>query len=362
MITDLIYVIYFFIITTIIFFLSKFIFKKYYSFSKKYNLISNQKVNEIKGGGVIYAVILLFSSISLDSLDFVDFKKLSPEIGTSLLIVFFGFYRDVLRVSTFQKYIVLTFFVSMLIYSSAIDLSNYGIINNLNGFLGFHKLSAFSSSIITFLFYLFVINALNHTKAISGYTSIFSVVFFISTLLVNNYTLNTISAILIGVSFFFIYCNYFYSKRLLLGDSGSLYLGFWIAYFLIQFVNTVPDLNLVSVYSVKLENIPIITLSLVNIIVYDSIRVVFIRLIKLKSPFNDDKVMHFHHILLESGMSERRISFFLTFINSFNFIVIFLIEPYFNSKTLTLIFVFIGLLWYLFFEYLNFKNLNFLKD
>ena len=50
-------------------------------------------------------------------------------------------------------------------------------------------------------------------------------------------------------------------------------------------------------------------------------------------------------------MSHLRTSFFLTAINWFNCIVIFLIEQNFNSIELTTIYIAISLFWYLFFEY-----------
>ena len=68
---------------------------------------------------------------------------------------------------------------------------------------------------------------------------------------------------------------------------------------------------------------------------------------------------HLHHILLDSGMTHLRTSLFLTFINWFNSILIFLLEQNFNSIGLTVIYIAISVFWYLFFEYINKKNLKF---
>ena len=123
-------------------------------------------------------------------------------------------------------------------------------------------------------------------------------------------------------------------------------------------ISTAPSAKLVDVFSIKLENIPVIAISLISIPVLDTLRVMLVRVLNKKSPFSAD-TNHLHHILLNSGMTHLRTSLFLTFINCFNCVVIFLVEPNFNSKELTLIYIFISLAWYLFFEYMNRKNFSF---
>ena len=73
-----------------------------------------------------------------------------------------------------------------------------------------------------------------------------------------------------------------------------------------------------------LENIPVIAISMISIPVLDTLRVMLVRIINKKSPFAADR-NHLHHILLDSGMTHLRTSLFLTVINWFNCIAIFLI-------------------------------------
>ena len=95
---------------------------------------------------------------------------------------------------------------------------------------------------------------------------------------------------------------------------------------------------------------PVIAISMISIPVLDTLRVMLVRISNKISPFAADR-NHLHHILLDSGMSHLRTSFFLTAINWFNCIVIFLIEQNFNSIELTTIYIATSLFWYLFFEY-----------
>ena len=172
-------------------FLSKFIYEGYIRFLTKFNLTkdfitsTSKKIKIYYSTGVVFSISLLVASVSLDNLDFVDFKNISPEIGTSILIAFFGVYKDFLKVSNFQKYILLSFLISMLVYSSAV---NGTILNNFNGFLGVYDLSPIVSFIVTFLIYVMIINAVSRMQRISGYNIIFGIMFFVS--LKSTYHLN----------------------------------------------------------------------------------------------------------------------------------------------------------------------------
>ena len=354
------------IITTT--FLSNFILRKYVQFAKSYNLVKTTKSNAthkgvvFSGGGVVYAAVVMVSAVVLDNLDFVELTTLSPVIATSILIAVLGFYDDFTDITAFHKYIILTFLISMLVYSYYLSDLGFDIISNLNGFLGIYELGPILSFVFTCFVYLMIMNAINLTDGIEGYLAIFSIFFFFSFLYMNDindfYTLNSISAIIIASSVIFLRYNFSKKgKKIFVGDAGSLFIGFWIAYFLIHYISTAPSAKLVDVFSIKLENIPVIAISLISIPTLDTLRVMLVRISNKKSPFSAD-TNHLHHILLNSGMTHLRTSLFLTFINCFNCVVIFLVEPNFNSKELTLIYISISLAWYVFFEYMNKKNIN----
>ena len=343
-------------------FLSRFIFRKYIQFAKTYNLVkpSNSRAAHrgivFTGGGVVYAAVIMVAALILDNVDFVEFSNFSPIVATAILVSILGFYDDFIEMSPFNKYIVLTFLILMLLYANA----TLPIIQNLNGFLGIYEIGYIPGLIFTSFVYLSIMNAINLTDGIDGYLAIFSIFFFTSLLYnfdVNKfYTLNTVSAIIIGCSAMFMRYNFSKGKKLFVGDAGSLFIGFWIATYLITYITSAQNSILVDVYSIQLENIPVIAISMISVPVLDTLRVMFVRVLNKKSPFVADR-NHLHHILLDSGMTHLRTSLFLTVINWFNCIAIFLIEQNFNSKELTIIYIFISLFWFFFFEYINRKNL-----
>jgi len=354
--SDFPYLIYYFGLLISIIFLSRFIFRKYIQFAKSYDLkkSSNQRAVHkgvvFTGGGVVYASVIMVAAVILDNLDFVEFSNFSPIVATAILVSILGFYDDFIEISAFNKYIVLTFLILMLLYTNA----TLPIIQNLNGFLGIYQIGFIPGLIFTSFVYLSIMNAINLTDGIDGYLAIFSISFFSSMLFTNHinefYTLTSVAIIIIGSSSMFIRYNFHKGKKLFVGDAGSLFIGFWIATYLITYITSAPTSNLVDIFSIKLENIPVIAISMISIPVLDTLRVMLVRVLSKKSPFTADR-NHLHHILLDSGMSHLRTSFLLTAINWFNCIVIFLIEQNFNSIELTTIYIIISLFWYLFFEY-----------
>ena len=344
-------------------FLSRFIFIKYIQFARNYNLTmalnvrAAHKGTVFTGGGLIYAAVIMVSSLILDNLDFVEFSNFSPILATSILVAILGFYNDLIKIQSFNKFIILTFLILILLYAN----STLPIIQNLNGFLGIYEIGYITGLSFTAFVYLSIMNAINLTDGIDGYLAIFSIFFFLSFLFTNSvnqfYTLASVSVIIIGCSIIFLRYNFHKGKKLFVGDAGSLFIGFWIATYLITYITSAPNSILIDVFSININNVPVIAISMISIPVLDTLRVMLVRILNKRSPFGADR-NHLHHILLDSGMTHLRTSLFLTFINWFNSILIFLLEQNFNSKELTVIYIAISVFWYLFFEYMNRKNIN----
>ena len=90
----------------------------------------------------------------------------------------------------------------------------------------------------------------------------------------------------------------------------------------------------------------------INVPVLDTLRVMAVRIMHKKSPFSADR-NHLHHVLIDKNISHFRTSLILCLINAVNLILIFLLEPSFNSIELTGIYIGISFVWFGFFEYLK---------
>ena len=58
-----------------------------------------------------------------------------------------------------------------------------------------------------------------------------------------------------------------------------------MAYYLIHYISTASTANLVDVFSIKLENIPVIAISLISIPVLDTLRVMLVRTLNKKYTY-----------------------------------------------------------------------------
>ena len=342
--------------------LARFGFTRHYLLAKNYNLVkgySNRSAHKgqvYTGAGLVIAFIILLSAIVLNNVEFLFFERLSTIVGASILVSVIGLYDDFQDLRAFQKYMVLSFLIAMTVYSGQSPDGDYGIITNLNGFFGIYEISYLVGFFFTCFVYLSIMNAINLIDGIDGYMSIFSSILFIALFFINDlngyYTHSIVSVIFIASMLVFLKHNFSRRKKLFVGDSGSLFLGFWIANFLILFITSSPVANIVDVFSIKLENIPVLAIASINVPVLDTLRVMAVRVINKKSPFSADR-NHLHHILIDKNISHLRTSLILCLINTINLILIFLLEPSFNSIELTGIYIGVSLIWFGFFEYLK---------
>ena len=354
------YFIYGLIILLFTLFLSSFLFKRYIVVARKYNLYKgyNDRSSHLgqvyTGSGILLAFVLLVANIVLDTISIFDFNSINIVITSSVLIAILGFYDDFMEITAFHKYIILLFIIGMTINTGTL---NDNIIINLNGFLGLYEIPYWLGLSFTAFVYLAVINAINLMDGIDTYLAIFcSLVCILLGLIFLNVGIITYSLIcllIIASLSVFLRYNISKKKKLFIGDAGSLFLGFWIAYFLVKLINLTPGEGLYKFFT-RSDIIPVLVVAIINLPVLDTLRVMLVRVLKRKSPFSADR-NHIHHIFIDKGYTHVKTSLLLCMINFLNLAVIFLLEPLFNSFELTLVYIGINLFWVSVFELIKRK-------
>ena len=354
------YFIYGLIILLFTLFLSSFLFKRYIVVAKKYNLYkgcnerSSHSGQVYTGAGILLAFVLLVADIFLSTISIFDFNSINFVITSSVLIAILGFYDDFMEITAFHKYIILLFIIGMTINTGTLNDNN---ITNLNGFLGLHEIPYWLGLSFTAFVYLAVINAINLMDGIDTYLALFcSLVCILLGLIFLNVGIIIYSLIcLLIIASLSVFLRYNISKKnkLFIGDAGSLFLGFWIAYFLVKLINITPGEGFYKFFT-KSDNIPVLVVAIINLPVLDTLRVMLVRVLKRKSPFSADR-NHIHHIFIDKGYTHVKTSLLLCMINFLNLAVIFLLEPLFNSFELTLVYIGINLFWVSVFELIKRK-------
>lgn len=189
-------------------------------------------------------------------------------------------------------------------------------INNLYGLLGVYEISAWIGMPLTVLTVIFITNAINLIDGIdglaSGLSSVALIVFGYLFLLNELYTYSMIAFASLGVLIPFFYFNVFgnatVGRKIFMGDTGSLTLGYILSFLAIRYSQFNPD---IMPYT---QGAVVIAFSTLLVPALDVVRVVLLRARKGKALFMPDK-NHIHHKFLDMGFSPRRAMLAILFIS-----------------------------------------------
>ena len=272
----------------------------------------------------------------------------------SFLFFMIGFSDDIKRLSPYLR-LFLQFIVASICWGSGLSIS-YLNFNFLNLNLEPIQLSVLISYLITCFFIVSLINAVNWWDGLDGLatgTTIISTAFL---LLINLNFYNNLSAYnsLVIASFLgsligFLVHNHKPAK-ILMGDGGSYFLGFYLAYLVL--------INNSSSVLMNYENLnqiyfPTLSIIVVIPILLDMLRVIYLRLTSLKLLFKPDR-LHLHHNFLKMGLSESETilqMYAIVFMTS-SFSILFIDTKFSNLIFFIIVFIFSII------TFLNFKKKN----
>lgn len=255
-------------------------------------------------GGVLFtpAILLAFSACIIAVLVEGN-SEITPHLSTFLLfgaffmIFIIGLIDDLLGLDAKVKFVI------QFVASLFMPLCNL-YINNLYGFCGIYEVPVWVGYPLTILISLVIINAFNLIDGIDGLSAGLGIVcvgtFTLIFTHIGMYVFSIYTMALLGTLIAYLYYNLFgrveRGTKTFMGDTGSLILGYSIAYLCIKYAMFNPD-------AFPVQRCPILlSFTLVAVPVFDLIRVAVTRLAKGKGMFTPDKT-HIHHLFLAQGMS-----------------------------------------------------------
>lgn len=240
-------------------------------------------------------------------------------------------------------------FLVQIVAASLIPLSGLWI-NNLYGLLGIDELTPWLGIPFTILLTVFIVNAINLIDGIDGLASGLSSISLLALGSLYIYYDQWIYAMLafstLGVLLPFFYYNVFGKvdrcKKIFMGDTGSLTLGYILAFLAISYTNYNPQK---APYS---EGAIVVAFSTLIVPMFDVIRVILVRARTHRRLFEADK-NHIHHKFLNMGFSSRKAMICILFMaltfSSLNILLVSYINN--NFLLVTDIIVWIGLnIWF----------------
>jgi UDP-N-acetylmuramyl pentapeptide phosphotransferase/UDP-N-acetylglucosamine-1-phosphate transferase len=265
----------------------------------------------------------IFAGFFISSLIFINIK-LIPDfqyvIAGSLMIFFIGLKDDILAISPFKK-LIGQIVASIIV----IELGNIRF-TSLHGFLGIYEIDYLTSVLLTLFVLIVIINSFNLIDGIDGLASgigiVSSVTFGIWFYLVGEYQLTIMAASLVGALIAFFVFNVFGRKnKIFMGDIGSLLLGFITAIFIVKF----NELNINPGNPYFVHSSPAVSIGILIVPLFDTLRVFINRLIKKKSPFKADRG-HVHHRVLKLTNSHFKATLILMLVNIGFIVLVFLLQ------------------------------------
>lgn len=216
-----------------------------------------------------------------------------------ILIFSTGVKDDLVGVGYKQKFLV-QFIASFFIIASGL------YINNFNGLFGIYEISDFIGIPLTVMIVVYTTNAINLIDGADGLASGLSGLAFLvfGTLfsIVGLWTYATMAFVVFGMLMPFFYYNFFHPRRkIFMGDTGSLTLGYLSSFMLIRLLRSPIEGDMLP----DAGGVMIIAFAALFIPLYDAVRVMLVRLLTGRSPFSPDR-NHIHHKLIELGLSRKR--------------------------------------------------------
>ncbi|MFC2125938.1 glycosyltransferase family 4 protein [Bacteroidota bacterium] len=240
-------------------------------------------------GGIVFYLAVFIALVFL-------YDKFKWGHITLLTIISFGLFLavglidDIGNTRPWQKFIMQILGVCCFLLGYQIMVTN---------FLGFWELGISMSFIFTLFLFLLLINALNMMDGIDGLAGMLALSIYIIAgiiLLINKDLIDGLFSIsMAGILIGFLRFNYSKSKKILMGDTGSLWLGFTLSIILLKLYAGFNEGSL----EIAMEwDSYFWVFSAMIVPVLDLFRVALFRIFNGYSPFHADR-NHIHHILID---------------------------------------------------------------
>ncbi|GHT04723.1 undecaprenyl-phosphate alpha-N-acetylglucosaminyl 1-phosphate transferase [Bacteroidia bacterium] len=287
------------------------------STAKKHNLIARTNTRTSHQGAVpnIGGLAIFFSfmiAYFLFSMYNLDFKEKFIIVGLCVMWLV-GFYDDMAEFSSKTKLVGELLVGVLLIVGANVRFTHF------HDFWGVGEISDWVSYFFSFFIFIFIINAINLIDGVDGLAAglgmVICMTFAVYFQWAETIPLSMMAYTLVGaLAIFFLYNVYGGKKKIFMGDSGSLLLGYIIYIFVVKFCEMNAYDELGSSTFLLMKSAPVFALCLLAIPLCDVVRVVMTRLKQGKSPFKADK-KHVHHLLLSCQLSHKQVTFLLMGVN-----------------------------------------------
>ena len=252
--------------------------------------LNKEPVPVLGGVGVFFGIMFSLSVAGY----YVEGMNIQFELIIAMLIMLYaGVGDDILQLSPRLRFALQIFVVCLMMFLSGIYIDDF------HGLWGIGELPWYIAVTLTIFSCVGIINSINLIDGVdglcSGYGVFASLAFAFCFLRMGDVSYAILAFAVAGAIFPFMLHNMFGERyKMFLGDGGSLVLGFICSLYVMRVIQ--------SGYEVVSESTISLTLAVLAIPVFDTLRVMTARIIAKRSPFSPDKT-HLHHMFIRLGYS-----------------------------------------------------------
>lgn len=270
--------------------------------AKEKNVVDNPNARKLQripipvlgGAAVLFGIVvgLCFFKTML------SFTSLFAVLGAMVVMLYVGMIDDILNIRPLTRLIIEVIVMTLMIYGTHYSMCNF------QGLWGIDLLPTWLSVPFSVFVMIGIINAINMIDGVDGMLSgycivactLFGLVFFLE----HQFSFAALAAVTVGALIpFFIHNVFGKTTKMFMGDGGSMMLGTVISSMAIALCK----------YRVEYDEfideqfgVLAFTLAVLSLPIFDTLRVMAVRIFKGQSPFHPDK-NHLHHIFIELGFS-----------------------------------------------------------
>ncbi|WP_299111150.1 MraY family glycosyltransferase [uncultured Winogradskyella sp.] len=267
--------------------------------------LHSNKTPTLGGIGVYFSIIVVMTIVGA----FLNTKVLLLVMGGLTILFFLGLKDDLTVLSARNK------LGGQLLAALLLIVFTDTRIIGFSNILDIDTLPYWLSIGFTLFVYLLIINAYNLIDGVDGLAGTIafsaSAIFAYLFIKAHDISLATISIAICGALLAFLRFNFSNKRKIFMGDTGSMIVGFLLAFFTISFINMAQVDETSNYYKAS----PALAFALLFYPLIDTLRIFFIRIvIHRRSPFKADK-NHIHHRFISSGYSHLMTTVLISSIN-----------------------------------------------
>lgn len=292
----------FLFISLLAYIVTTFVYPKVLQFAKKHQIVDNPNARKLQRyptpvlGGVAVYLGILMGCLVLAS------YRPEPIIFWTLMamtvMMIIGIWDDLSDLSTGFRFLIEIVLMAVIIAVSGI------YIDHLHGLWGIRQLNVVAGISLSIVAGVGIINAVNMIDGVDGYASGYciqaSLCFALIFWMVGEPVLACLALVVAASLLPFFFHNVFGVKsKMFIGDGGTMMLGVLMALFVLGTLSSKSNCQILEDSNVSLVAL---TLAVMCIPVFDTLRVMTLRIIRGYSPFQSDKT-HLHHLFIDMGFS-----------------------------------------------------------